>query len=106
VNAIEPGMWVECVDDSPGPRTGLRPLVRGKLYRIRDISTAPTIGLSGRLELGSVKVEGITLPPGPNGRELWLSWRRFRPIYRPSTDLIEGLLKAVPADAPADRVRA
>ena len=83
---IGPGDWVECVDDRPCPVYGPSGLSRGAIYCVAGVE-APAATLDGvAVYLRDVRSRG------PNGG---FGLRRFRPIYRPSADLIESL-KAPP----------
>jgi hypothetical protein len=71
------------VDDSPGDAVPKKPLVRGAIYQVERVGP----GVSGRPVVWLY------------GRELdWVCWRvqRFRPIYRPKSEIIEALKQPVP----------
>lgn len=95
--AIEPGMWVECVDAQardglwlPGER-----LTEGAVYQIDTLFMNP---------LGRVNVTLAQRPRHPSaiaeGRRGY-NVDRFRPIYRPSEDLITALLEPILEEEPA-----
>lgn len=85
---IGPGDWVECVDASPMRffETGL---TVGAVYLVEGC-TYPRDGLIAGLLLRGVRHPGNLLGD--------YNPRRFRPIYKPSADLIQSLLRPVPAE--------
>lgn len=82
MSTIGPGDWVECVR---GARSNFswcpEEVVAGCLYRVTEVDQASD--WRGNL------AEGLFLQ-GFDQRHGW-SVERFRPIYRPKTDLIESL---------------
>lgn len=92
-SAIEPGMWCECVDASPleanGKRFGPSGLRLGALYLVLAVVPTPL----GWRDYGipEIVVQGVENPYGGGFKP-----DRFRPIYRPSADLIESLKQPAP----------
>jgi hypothetical protein len=95
--AIEPGMWVECVDAQardglwlPGER-----LTEGAIYQVDTIFVNP---------LGRMNVTLAQRPRHPTalaeGRRGY-NVDRVRPIYRPKEDVIRSLLRPVGEKEPA-----
>lgn len=94
MSAIGPGDWVECVDASPRyvPGVGMSPvpapLVKGAVYRVERVV------YDARWDETGIVLDGI--------REN--AWRidgafnvdRFRPIYRPKSEIIESLKQPAP----------
>lgn len=91
---IEPGMWVECVDDSPHWGLSEKTLMRGALYCVARVD------FRGRLADGSLGV-GLCLEGRrhrtASGRLASYRPDRFRPIYRPKQSLIEKLSAPISA---------
>lgn len=88
---IAPGDWVEVVEISGmGLRHGF---VLGGVYMVEDVRPADDGGLAGLV---------IKDHPSPHSTRAWADDGSFRPIYRPSSKLIEQLSQPVeiPADAP------
>lgn len=94
MSAIGPGDWVECINASPKPGTRKvdwrGPTIEvGKLYRVTaafvDGTGAPVI------LVGWERVKATR----ENGFRCGYHVDRFRPVYRPRTDLIESLLQPV-----------
>lgn len=93
MSAIGPGDWVECVDGSPHAVCGAS-LVAGKLYRVRDaIPDARTARGRGP----TLCLVEIVLPIGVHGVEMSWALARFRPIYRPKSEIIEALKQPAPS---------
>jgi hypothetical protein len=90
--AIGKGDWVECVDASPMRHipTGL---VAGCIYCVEGLTPAR---MEGNSSLGSgLLLVGIRHPGNWRGD---FAASRFRPIYRPNSELLESLLRK--ADEP------
>lgn len=95
--AIEPGMWVECVDAQardglwlPGER-----LTEGAIYQIETIFVNP-VGRTN-VTLAQRPRHPAALAAGRRGYNV----DRFRPIYRPDEGLIRSLLRPVREEEPA-----
>lgn len=99
---IGPGDLVECIDDGPGRRSGVKPnVVRGLIYtvaavnRVGDASPFGGVFIEAGFILRGVepnRVKGVLYHPAP---------RRFRPVRRPDPKFIEGLL-SLPLDVRED----
>lgn len=89
---IGPGDWVECVDASACPAYGPTPLVVGLIYAVERIDGRADVVGGVALHLVGVRSGG---PQGGFGAF------RFRPVYRPRTDLIETLLQPVDGVKPS-----
>lgn len=87
---IGPGDFIECVNASAPPGMTSR-LTEGAIYRAAEVGIVP----ADYTHVGRpyVRVEGVTPTPGTFG----FCIRRFRPVYRPSADLIENLKAPAPA---------
>lgn len=95
---IGPGDFVECVDASITPGCGPHGLVAGRIYLVLAVEAVPP----GFRDAGSpgLLIDGAS----PTTNECGIPIRlfrpeRFRPLYRPSADLIESL------KAPPQRVK-
>ena len=85
---IGPGDWVECVEASPCWFYGPTGLTRGALYEVCHVGP-------GECESGfGVWLVGFR-SNGPRGG---YGIHRFRKVYRPNADLIQSLLRPVPAE--------
>lgn len=93
--SIGPGDWVECVDVS-APSGQLHDggfLVQGRIYQVerlvqvrsQDLGLTPGVNLVGQPALH-----------GQSGRKGGYGLWRFRPIYRPKSDLIQQLQQPAP----------
>lgn len=90
---IGKGDFVECVDVAARPHSCAlpRPLVLGGIYRVHDVTR--------RADWPGLPTDGIELVEYPELRDFWrisFDIERFRPIYRPKSDLIEQLKQAAP----------
>jgi hypothetical protein len=92
---IGPGDWVECVDVSPRyqPGYGWCPapdqLVLRSIYRVARVFCEPVWGVD------SVVLEGLGAHETRADGAYWAG--RFRPIYRPKSELIDTLKQPAPA---------
>lgn len=97
--ALEPGMWVECINaefrGGVGPYWRMTPPLKLRaIYRIEDILP------SALFEDDTVRLALIDIPGCyPDGHRFAYGAPRFRPIYRPRAEFIEAL-KAPPITAP------
>lgn len=94
--ALEPGMFVECVNAAPCPTWGDAGLVERAIYRLRAVKRCrdTETGHAG----DGVKLHGV-IHPGGDG--YWFGAVRFRPIYKPNSDLIQALLEPIEEHSPA-----
>lgn len=81
MSAIEPGVWVECVDDAP--RGFPSRVQRGCVYQVNEVVR------------GGAGITLIGVDPFPFAG-WWIN--RFRPIWRGPQSLIQDLLQPIPAD--------
>jgi len=79
------GQKVVCVDDSAGKITGLKELIKGEIYTIRELF----------MHRGNcvLRLEEIILPQTPLGNEYAYSIARFRPLDHEFADKIEAMIK-------------
>lgn len=86
-DAIGPGDWVECVDASPGHVSGHRLTLFGVYQVIGTNNHACHCGTPGGLKIAGAETVAI-------------GWcvRRFRPIYRPNSEIIEALKAPAPSE--------
>lgn len=90
MDAIGPGDWVECVHAGEFQGNVSRGrLVQGAIYRVR------AIGLTGSGCLGVALVE-VRDPITDRYNGFWRIGR-FRPIYRPKSEIIEALKQPAPS---------
>lgn len=80
--AIGPGDWVECVDASARIPYGPPPLCLGSVYRVERVE-ADVNGWGPGVWIVGIRAES---PSGGFYAD------RFRPIYRPKSELLESLL--------------
>ena len=95
MSAIGPGDYVECIAadlniDGVEPIGGW-PLVIGSIYQVRWVGKA--VSRLGR-ERPAIKVGGIVAKTAA-GIEGAFDQRYFRPVYRPKSEIIQGLLTPV-----------
>ena len=94
--AIGPGDWVECVNATPclGCRRPVE-LVQCAVYRVTALAPTDADGCAGLFLYEAEPCARCS--GGVYGFDL----RRFRPIYRPKSSIIQGLLSDIPASVPA-----
>lgn len=99
MSAIGPGDWVECVNARPSHWYGYDcGLVVGAVYQVRAIIPA-AISPFGDTGLG-LHLHEIVRPLDVDwGTEPAFCATRFRPVYRPKSELIQGLLQPILEDA-------
>lgn len=93
---IGPGDWVECVDDRGDGGIALHDggfLVLGRIYQIDELMAAQTT-LAGLVP--AVRLVGQPFLHARSWRRRAYALSRFRPIYRPKSDLIESLKQPAP----------
>lgn len=98
MDAIGPGDWVECIDATPPAVDCIGQLTLGALYCVYDADTDCLRG-EGCCACGIsqwVQVEGLPI----HEIEAWCA-HRFRPIYRPKSEVIEALKQPAPELEPA-----
>lgn len=96
MSAIGPGDWVECVNDGGMPEI----VSVGAIYLVEGVGPAPIS------HVPCLVLRGVRHPTAPENIGKWVAAEYFRPIYRPSSDLIQSLLQPVDEPAEADRVDA
>lgn len=92
MSAIGPGDWVECINDAPrkGPGKPFAFLVKGRVYCVSSLHFHPALKIPSLCVIGGPKFceklscDGLF---GGHGVD------RFRPIYRPKSELLESLLR-------------
>lgn len=79
MSAIGRGDWVQCIDASPGEKTGHQcPLRLGDVYCVEAIVTSRS-AITGELFPGQLLLHG-ELARGPGGRRLAYDPNRFKPL--------------------------
>lgn len=99
MSATGPGDWVECVDAAFGADGGFQCadgwlLQHGAVYMVLEVISASN--RMGKI-VPALRLAGLS-HRSETGRSGGYAARRFRPIYRPKSELIETLLKS--ADEP------
>jgi hypothetical protein len=90
--AIGPGDFVECVDASVAPEA-VRLGYTGCALQLGAVYVVDRVGVGSETGLPSVWLRGHHRPCADGS---YLA-RRFRPIYRPNSEILNSLLRDVPA---------
>jgi len=93
---IGPGDFVECVDARPCAFSGKSLLVAGAIYQVYDLDVGVSPDGELGLALSLVEISDCDLA----GRFVFCA-TRFRPIYRPKSEIIESLKAPAPELEPA-----
>lgn len=93
---LAPGDFVECINACAHRSAGVL-LTLGAIYRVREVSAQAVLFSGNRGP--TLRLCGIVLAVGPYGVEASWAICRFKPVYRPKSEIIEAL-KAPPKHAP------